>query len=180
MFEWCNTASEYHHQAYWAKHRKVLVQIVWCVFVCYTEWWVQLYICWWEETPPVTLIQEEGAGWFGMVFYDMTWHGMAWYGKVWYGMVWKGWYSMVWTPPVLLIQQEEGWRTDNTQQQQIHLAKCIWWPSVFYESNCQEMTRSRSPLLWVPCSQNSENSHVSFSWRTDDIRIDDNSWCSCI
>ena len=94
------------------------MQIVWCVFVCYTEWWVQLYICWWEETPPVTLIQEEEAGWFDN-------YGMAWYGKVWYRMIGKGWYSMVWTPPVTLIQEEEGWRTDNTLQHQIHLAKCI-------------------------------------------------------
>ena len=81
----------------------------------------------------------------------MVWYGLVLYAIWWYDMVW---YYIDWTPPVTLIQEEEGgWRTDNTPETQKYLMNQIvrkWQDQghlFFYKWHKYAQTiKSKSPL----------------------------------
>ena len=76
----------------WVWSESVNLRIVWCVFVCYTEWWLQLYIWCGKRRHQSHLYRRRRAGWFGVVL--KVWYGMMWYDVVWYGVEEMSW--VVW------------------------------------------------------------------------------------
>ena len=121
-----------------------------CVFVCYTEWWLQLYICVFVYlcicisadcmVCVCVLYRVVAATVYLLLGRDPTGHtytgGLD--GVIWYGMVWHG-------DSQSHLYRRRCWPGGRI----IHCSRKYSWPSVFDESNCQEMTRPRSTLLLV-------------------------------
>ena len=125
----------------------VCLRIVWCVFVCYTEWWLQLYICCGKRRHQSHLYSRRGVRWFGVVWCGMTRYNIVWHSIMWYGMIWTGHHQSH------LYRRGGGWRTDNTPETQKYLMNQIvrkWQDQghlFFYKWHKYAQTiKSKSPL----------------------------------